>query len=398
MFSLKKHRIKDKKVLIRIDINSSIKNKKVQINNRFLEHAKTIKYLLKNKAKLVILAHQGRKGKDDFTDLKQHAKILSKLIKKKINYVDDLFGKKAISEIKKLKSGQAILLQNVRKLYYETKELAPEQHSRTEFVKTLAPLFDIFILDAFSVSHRSHASVVGFAKAMKKQKKKTLMGFVLENEIRNLKKFTKDIKKQRKNTIYLLSGMKPEEDLSLLKQAIKQKTTVLLGGTFCLLYLTAKGTRLGKSDELLKKHKNLTKEMRRINYRKIIAPIDFAIEHNKKRKEVSLDSLPTQKPLLDLGRKTIALYKKEIKKAKIIILKGPLGKYEDKNFSLATKEVFSAVASSNAFSIIGGGNTIDAINQLKISKKKFSYISLGGGALLEYLSGKKLPGISELSS
>lgn len=398
MLTLNNVKVKDKLVLIRIDINSSIINNKVQCNDRFVEHAKTIKYLLKKGARVVILAHQGRKGKKDLINLEQHARILSKLVKRKIQYVKDIYGKKAVTKIKSLKPGQALLLENVRKLNEETKNLSPEQHSKSKFVKTLAPLFNIFILDAFSAAHRSHASVVGLPTAIKKQGGKACAGFVLEKELRSLKKLKTKIRNIKKgNLIYLLAGAKPKEDLMLLKQALKQKAIILTGGTFCLLCLGTK-KKLGKSDELLKKHKDIVKQIKKIRSKNIFLPIDFAIEEGKKRKEISLDKLPINKPLLDIGKKTIKLYKEKIKRARIIIVKGPLGKYEDKHFDLATNKIFRAVASSKAYTVLGGGNTIDAINRLKIPKKKFSYISLGGGTLLQYLSGKKLPGIVALET
>lgn len=393
MLPLTKIKVKNKAVLIRIDINSSIIKNKIQINDRFIEHAKTIKYLVNKKAKVIILAHQGRKGKKDFVSLKQHAQILSKLTKKKIQYINDLFGKKAINSIKNLKAGNAILLQNVRQFSGETKNLTAEQHKKSKFVKNLSPLVDIFVLDAFSIAHRSHASVVGFTKTLKSYK-----GPVLEKELKSLKRFKTNIKEKSKFLIYLLAGAKPEENFLLLKHALKQKATILTGGTFCLFCLAAQGKKLGKSEELLKKYKNITKKIKKLKNKNIILPVDFAIEHNKKRKEISLKRLPINKPILDLGKKTIKIYKQKIRKAVIIIVKGPLGKYENKNFALATKEIFKQVAFSKAFSVIGGGNTIDAMTKFKIPKKKFSYISLGGGALLQYLTNNKLAGLVALEN
>ncbi len=393
MLTLSNIRVNNKIVLIRIDINSSIINNKIQCNDRFVEHAKTIKYLLKKKAKVVILAHQGRKGKEDFTNLKQHAKILSMLVKKKVKYVNDLFGKKAIEEIKKLKPGQAILLQNVRQYNEETKNLSAEEHAKSKFVKNLIPFVDVFVLDAFSIAHRNHASVVGFTKAIK-----SYAGPVLEKELKKLEKLKNKLKNKKGKTTYILAGAKPEENILLLKQALKQKAIILLGGTFCLLYLAAQGKKLGKSDELLEKHKNILKKIKKIKTKNIFLPIDFAIEDKGKRKEINLNESPINKPLFDIGKKTIKLYQEKIKKAKIIIVKGPLGMYENKYFALATKEIYKAIASSKAFSVVGGGNTIDAITRFKIPKKKFSYLSLGGGALLEYLSGKKLPGLVALEN
>jgi len=369
-----------KKVLLRVDLNSPVINGKIRLNDRIAEHAKTIKELVNKKAKVAILAHQGRPGKEDFLDLRQHAKMLTKLTGKKIRYVDDLYGNEAINKIKNMKSGEAVLLKNVRSSKLEMLALSPKRHSASDFVKTLTPLFDFFIQDAFSVCHRSHASVVGFAYAMP-----SIAGRVLEKELKSLEK----IKKIGKAT-YILGGAKPEEDLALLKHASKNK--ILTAGTFCLFCLSAANCNLGKENEILDKNivKSLKMFMKKSN---LFMPIDFVDEDGK---EVELSDLPTDKLIFDIGRKTIDRYKKIIKSSKAIFLKGPVGKYEEKKFQFGTKEIFKAVADSKAFSVVGGGNTVDAINRFRIPKNRFSHVSLGGGALISYVIGKKLPGLEVL--
>jgi phosphoglycerate kinase len=396
MLYLSKINVKDKSVLVRIDINTSIIKHKPQKNDRFVEHAKTIRYLLENKAKVTILTHQGRRGKPDFvSNLKKHAKILSKEAKKKINYVDDLYGEKAIKEIKKLKPGKAIMLQNVRDDDHETRELSAKEHAKSAIVQRLSPLFDLFVLDAFSVAHRSHASVVGFTKKLT-----SCAGLVLEKELNSLNNLKTKLKQARKgHVIYILAGAKPEEDLLLLKEAMKHKATILLGGTFILFYLSAKGKRLGKSDEILEKKPEILRDLEKIDIEKTFLPMDFAIsggKDDKERKEIGMRELPSQKLLLDLGKHTVGTYREIIKKADVIIIKGPLGKYEDPRFEVATREIYRAISNSPAFTVVGGGNTIDAINRFRIPTEKFSFISLGGGALLHYLAGQKLPGLVAL--
>lgn len=378
--------LKDKNVLLRIDINSPIINGKVMMNDRIKEHGKTIKDLLKKKARVVILAHQGRKGDEDYIEsLEQHAKLLSKVVGKKIIYVDDIYG--AIEKIKSLKSGEAILLKNVRSLEEETLKISPEEHAKSKLVTTLSPLFDYFIQDAFSVCHRSQASVVGFAKTLP-----TLIGRVLEKELESLKKIEKI-----KASTFILGGAKIEECIILLKYIEKNKidAKILSGGVFSLACVQANNYNIGKENEQDEKFINEIKEyIKKIN---IIVPKDFAIENEKgKRKEIKLEMLPTDKKIFDIGKETIEEYKKIIKRSKFIFVKGPMGKYEDKRFQLGTKEILKSVANSKAYSIIGGGNTLDAINLFKIPKTKFSHISLAGGALLEYISGEKLPGLEVL--
>jgi phosphoglycerate kinase len=396
MLYLSKLNVKDKSVLVRIDINTSIIKNKPQKNDRFVEHAKTIRYLLENKAKVTILTHQGRRGRPDFvTNLKKHAKILSKEAKKKIKYVDDLYGEKAIKEIKKLKPGKAIMLENVRDDDHETRELSAKEHTKSKIVQKLSPLFDLFVFDAFSVAHRSHASVVGFMKTIR-----SCAGLILEKELNSICNLKKRLKQARKgHVIYILAGAKPEEDLLLLKEALKHKATILLGGTFVLFYLSAKGKRLGKSDEILERKPEILKELEPIDIENTFLPMDFAItggKDDKERHEIGMRELPSEKLLLDLGKHTVGTYREVIKKADVIIIKGPLGKYEDPRFEFATREIYNAIAHSNAFTVIGGGNTVDAINRFGIPTERFSFISLGGGALLHYLAGQKLPGLVEL--
>ncbi|MBU5678415.1 MAG: phosphoglycerate kinase [Candidatus Aenigmarchaeota archaeon] len=375
--------LKNKAILLRVDINSPIINGNVVMNDRIKEHAKTIKELLRKKAKVTILAHQGRKGEEDYMEsLEQHAKLLSRVVGKKIIYVNDIYG--AVERIKSLKPGEALLLKNVRSLDEETLKLTPEEHAKSKLVTTLAPLFDYFVQDAFSVCHRSQASVVGFAKVLP-----TIIGRVLEKELISLNK----IEKLKEGT-FILGGAKIEECIILLKYIEKNKidAKVLSSGVFSLACASAKGYDVGNENIV---DENLVSEIKEFMKNVSISiPKDFAIEdENGKRKEVKIEELPTNKKILDIGKETIKEYKDIIKKSKFIFLKGPAGKYEDKKFRLGTKEILSAVANSKAYSIIGGGNTLDAINLLKIPKSKFSHISLGGGALLEYIAGEKLPGL-----
>lgn len=378
--------LKNKSVLLRVDINSPIINGKVVMNDRIKEHAKTIKELLRKKAKVVILAHQGRKGDEDYLEsLEQHAKLLSKAVGKKIIYVDDIYG--AVERIKSLKPGEAMLLKNVRSLDEETLKISPEEHAKSKLVTTLSPLFDYFVQDAFSVCHRSQASVVGFAKVLP-----TVIGRVLEKEINTLKKIEKI-----KEGLFILGGAKIEECIILLKYIEKNRinANVLATGVFSLACASAKGYDVGNENKVDEKIVNDIKEiMKSVN---ISIPKDFAIEDEKgKRKEIKLEELPTNRKILDIGKMTIKEYSKIIKKSKFIFLKGPAGKYEDKRFRLGTREILRAVSSSKAYSIVGGGNTLDAINLLKIPKSKFSHISLAGGALLEYMAGERLPGLDVL--
>ncbi len=361
---------RNKRVLLRLDLNTEIINGKAQFSERMKAHLQTINELKKKKAKIVILAHQGRPGDKDFTSLKQHARLL------KVKFVPDILGKKAIKKIVSLKPCEVLLLENIRSL--------KEEFDGTEnnaLVRILSPLFDIYINDAFSVSHRKQTSITGFPKVLP-----CGMGRVMESEIKSLEKIN------LKNTLFILGGSKPEENIDILKNS----KNILTCGIFGQLCTIAKGHNFGAQNKFLEKEiKEFVPELKKL-IEKTQTPIDFAVKINGKRKELSLDEFPSKYEIFDIGKKTQELYSKKIKQAKSIFMKGVAGYCEEKQFCLGTETILRAIASSKAFSVVGGGHTTDAINKLKIPKSKFGYISLSGGALDEYIAGRKLPGLEIL--
>ena len=275
-----------------------------------------------------------------------------------------------------MKNGEALLLDNVRFL---KDEFNPGSN---KFVNILSQKADIFVIDAFSLCHRSQSSVVSFPKILP-----SYIGLVMEKELENINK----IKEKMKNSLFILGGRKVKDLVPLLKN----KT--LSTGTFSLLCLIAKGYNLGKEKEKLKNDLKYLTNIK-LHIKNIITPIDLAVSVNGKRKNISVSELPSKYPIYDIGDKTIELYKKEIKNAKAIFFKGSAGKIEEKNFQKGTKELLKAVAKSKAFSVISGGSSGLAIEKSKINKKRFSYISLSGGALTHYLAGEKLPGLEALEN
>ncbi len=360
----------NKKVLLRLDLNTEVIRGRAQFSERMGAHLRTINELKKKKAKIVILAHQGRPGDKDFTSLEQHAKLI------KARFVSEVTGKKAIFAINQLKSGDVLLLDNVRKLKEEF-----DGTEKNRFVKTLAPLFDIYINDAFSVSHRKQTSVIGFPKVLPSG-----IGRVMENELTHLEKIS------LKDTLFILGGAKPKENLEVMGQA----RHVLTAGIFGQVCLIAKGFNFGAQNKLLGKEvKEFALEIKKY-LKHVITPIDFAVKVNGKRKELLLEDFPSEYEIFDIGKETQKLYSDRIKKAKSVFMKGTLGYCEEKQFSEGTETILRAIARSKAFSVIGGGHTAAALARMKISKKKFGYVSLSGGALDEYVAGNKLPGIEVL--
>jgi phosphoglycerate kinase len=390
--------VKNKVVLVRVDFNSPVdpESKKVLEDVRIRAHGETtIKELVEKGAKVVVLAHQGRKGDPDFIPLKQHAEILSKVLGKPVKYVDDVFGEKAKKEIKNLKSGEILVLENVRTFANETKEGIPEEHAKTELVKNLAPLADIFVNDAFAAAHRAHVSIIGFTTVLP-----SVAGRIMERELKSLSKV---LEKPEKPCVFILGGAKADDSLEISRYVLNNKIAdyVLTGGVVGHVFLAAKGVNLGKPNmDFLEKKELLSlvsgiKELMQKYPDKIKTPVDLAVEVNGKRKEVSVDELPVDYQIFDIGAKTVEEYAKIIRNAKSIVVSGPMGVYENKEFLFGTKRIFEEIANSKAFSLAGGGHTISALQEFGLSNK-ISYVSTAGGALIEFLMGKKLPGVTAL--
>ena len=393
-------KVKDKVVLVRVDFNSEVdpETKKVTSDVRIRAHAETtIKELAEKGAKVVILAHQGRKGDPDFTPLKQHAGILAKILKCPVQYVDDVYGEKAKKAIKALKSGEILVLENVRSFDGETKNGTPEQQAKTELVQNLAPLADLFVNDAFAAAHRGHASMVGFTAVLP-----SVAGRIMERELKSL---SRALEKPEKPCVYVMGGAKADDSLEISKYVLGNGIAdyVVVGGVTAQLFLAAKGFDLGKGNMAFLAKKELTGLVPGIQALlkqypdKILLPDDVALDVGGKRKEILVGKLPTEYSIFDIGAKTAENYAKLVAKAKSIVVSGPMGVYENKEFNHGTKRVFEAIADSKAFSLAGGGNTIAAIQEYGLSKK-IGYISTAGGALIEFLMGKKLPGVVALEN
>ncbi|MCK5107664.1 MAG: phosphoglycerate kinase, partial [Nanoarchaeota archaeon] len=367
---------------------------KIKNSERIKEHVKTIKELLKKKASVVILAHQGSPGKKDYLpSMKQHAQLLKKYFK--VEYVDDVIGARAVKAIKELKPGNVLLLSNVRNL---KEEFAPSKSKiewkTNKLVKTLFPLFDIYVNDAFSVSHRNQTSIVSFPKVLP-----SCAGRVMEKEISGMK----NAHLGKKPITYILAGFKPDDNIKLMKYALKNNKVnkILTAGLLGHLFVIAKGYKLGAQEKYLKDNKVYSalpkiKSLLKKYPRKIIIPVDLAVDANKKRKEIKVKNFPSEYEVFDLGKETIKKYLDILKKSNTIYLKGPTGWYHEKRFGTSTKQILKFMEKTKSYTLIGGGHTNDAIDKYKLNKKKMNHISLSGGASISYLAGEKLPGIEAL--
>lgn len=388
----------NKVVLIRVDINVPVDPNTGFIldDSRIRIHAETLKELHDKGAKTVILAHQSRAGKNDFTTLKQHSKFLSGILNLNVKYVDDIFGSNAINEISKMKKGDLLLLENVRFYSEETLNKEPQEHAKTHLIKKLSPHIDIFINDAFATAHRSQASITGFSEVLP-----SAAGRVMEKELNILYKAYYNVQKP---CTFVLGGVKADDSLMVLENVLKNGTAdhVLTGGLIANIFLLANGIDIGDVnkdlilskgyDDLVEKAKELIKEFPD----GIAYPVDVAVLDNEERFDVSLDDIKNR-PIWDIGVETIKNYAKIIRKSKTLFANGPEGVFENPKFSIGTEDVLNAIAASDGFSIIGGGHLAAAAENLGYSDK-LNHISTGGGASINLLAGKELPAVNALKN
>jgi phosphoglycerate kinase len=386
-----KNSLKGRKVLLRIDINSAIEKGRVADSPRMRASAKTIKRIIQQGARLVIIAHQGRKGSEDFTSLKQHARMLTRQSGKNIRYVDDLFGKKAKKEIQELKNGEGILLENLRAYEEETKPLV-ENNQFIEFSK----FFDLYINEAFSASHREHSSIIIPPRYIP-----STFGPEFEKETTALDSFA--IHKNYSKTTIILGGNKTEDYMPLFKFLNNKTNKIIAGGVIGNILLKIRGIRLGYEEKWLKGKVSpqILRELIRIDRKhssQIILPCDFALAGNR-RIEVDLGQAPFRKKIMDVGQASIDLFKAQISNSHRIIMKGPLGLAEIPQFEYATSEVLKHLSYLHAKKkipiLVGGGHLTTESYKKKLS---FTHISTAGGATIKYLTEGPggLPGIEAI--
>lgn len=388
--------LRGKMLLVRVDINSPVKNGKALLNERLLACANTIKVLCKRGARVVLLAHQGRKGEEGFISLESHAKILSRLSGRRVLYLDGFFALNILKKIHNLKNGEVVLLKNIREYENEVKEKSAKVHSKDILVKTLSPLFDYFVNDGFSVSHRSHLSVVGFTKV--------LPGFIGPNFLEEYKALSK-VLKARRPLVFILGGAKVEDAEDVILAHLKDTKKFLVCGVLGELILLADNYKIGRKKRWLeeKDYNRYLKEFKGLLDRvsnKIFYPLDLAYEEGGKRREINLGKINLNTPMVfDIGKKTARLFSKQIRSAKTVVFSGPAGMYENKLFSFGTKKIFMELKRAKrrgVFVLVGGGDTVSALKRAGFSQKDFGYVSLSGGAMIEFLARKKLPGLEAL--
>ena len=355
---------------------------------RIEEAIETLKSL--EDAKVVVASHQGRVGNKDYTGMDKHAKVLEKLMNKKIKYVEDVIGESAQNAIKNLQSGEILLLDNLRLCAEENYEFSPENAAKTIMVSRLSKLFDLCVLDSFPSAHRSHPSIVGFPQVLP-----ACAGRIVEREVKNLDEIMTVAKAPH---VIVLGGSKIPDRLEAIRLLIQNGRAdhVLLTGLIGNVFLRAQArikSSLGvkREDEMVSKAHALIGE-----YPDVFAtPVDIAINKDGERVEMDVREMGKDDKIYDLGPKTIEYYSKLIAGAGTVFISGPAGFFEKENFSYGTKELLKSVANSMATTIVSGGHLTTALKQQGLADK-INHISTAGGALVLYLTGEKLPMIIAL--
>ncbi|UCE72893.1 MAG: phosphoglycerate kinase [Methanomassiliicoccales archaeon] len=398
-FTMDDFDLKDKTVLLRVDINSPINPSSGELldDTRLRHHTKTISEL--SESRVVLLAHQSRPGKKDFTNLQKHAKRLSNRLGKKVSYIDDFFGSRAQNTIKKMQKGEVVLLENTR-FYAEEHVLKNRDFSiqaGSHMVCHLSKLADYFINDAFAAAHRAQPSIIGFTEVLP-----CLSGRVMEKEISML---TRALKNTKRPSIAVLGGIKVYDTIEVMRNLLENDMVdkVLTTGLVANIFLLAREYNLGKPniaflEREMGSYDELTEQAKGLDSKfsgRIDIPSDLVLNDNGKRKAILLDDLPADLRIFDIGLDTAVEYRKQILAAKNLILNGPAGVFEIEEFAVGTTIIFNAIAESQSFGVIGGGETVAAARNLNL-EGKIDHISTGGGACLNFLAGKGMPAIDAL--
>ena len=396
--------IAGKTVLLRVDMNQPVDKEKdtLKSTQRIEACAPTVKELSDKGAKVVVLAHQGSDIEyENFYCTRPHAKVLSALIGKEVKWIEDVCGPTAREAIRSMKDGEIILLDNVRfcseeQTLFELKlKLTHEQQALTQVVTKLAPLADLYVNDAFAASHRDQPSLCGFEQVLP-----SAMGRLFEKEYVVISEL---MERPEKPCVFILGGSKISDAFIMMETVLGKGSadTVLTGGLVGNIMLHALGKPIGqKSEDFIyaKNYEEYIPKAKAIYEKysdKIVLPEDLAGVTDSERKEYALDEVPEDLSAIDIGAETIKKYRALIMSAKTVFVNGPMGVFEQAPSETGTKAVFEALAETDAYTVVGGGDSVTAARKYKVSDK-LGYVCTGGGALIRFLTGEELPVVKAL--
>lgn len=373
-------------VLLRTDLNLPVEDGEPRKTVRFDRYMETIKKLSEEGARTVVAAHQGRPARQDFISLEKHAEMISEGLDQDVNFVQSFFGSQLGDAVASMADGDVTLLENVRFLSEELQNVGPKQHSEDYFVQSMACYFDYFVDDAFSTAHRSHGSMVGFTPILD-----SYAGPIMKRELENCDM----VKNEFDEGVLVLGGEKPSDIIGMMKHMIEDVEKVLLGGIPGELALNLKGYQLGQKKEWI--HRNnfdaSADELEELldEYEdKIILPVDLRTDSGVHEPE----EVPEDEMTWDIGDETMEKYAGIINNSEAVVMKGPMGAFED--YPEGSKTVVDALADSNGFTVLGGGHTSSLVDRFGLELDDFSHVSIAGGAFVRYMSGEKLPAVEAL--
>jgi phosphoglycerate kinase len=387
----------DQTVLVRIDINAPVEDGRAQDNRRFARHAETIAELLDDGHAVCLLAHQGRPGRDTFISLESHAAILADHLHTGVEFVPDTYGEQALAAIESLDSGEVLLLENVRMCEDELPEKEPEVHAESDLVQTLAPLFDAYVNDAYSAAHRAHASLVGFPLVMD-----AYAGRVMEHE------YTANSAIQEREfdgtVTMVLGGTKAEDLIPVIERVDDTVDRFCLGGIVGELFLRAAGHDVGFDlagselyDHQWEEHGDTIEATLDEYGDRLVLAEDLAYEdEDGDRAEITVEGIEKETSFLDIGSDSTAAFADRVRESEAVFVKGALGVFEDERFADGTVGVLEAIAETDCFSVVGGGDTSRAIEMYGLSEDDFSHVSIAGGAYVRALTGEPLVAVEAL--
>jgi phosphoglycerate kinase len=383
-----------KTVLLRLDLNSPIDptSNLILDDKRFREHLPTIRAL--ETSRVVIITHQSRPGKKDFTTLEAHAEKLEQLLGKPVTYIDSIFGRHAREAVHAMKTGEIVMLENVRFNAEENLTLKPEEAKKTHLVRKLSTMGDLFVNDAFGTAHRSQPTVVGLPLALR-----SAGGLLMEKEVSTLSRVFSGAPRP---VCMVLGGTKVDDSIDVARHVLDSGIAdqVIVIGVVANVFLIAAGYNIGKpSTQLIAQLKyeaeiGKAKEILARHKDRVVMPESVAVRQDNRRVEYTIDRIPDDAPVLDLGMDALTTLVQHLKKAGTVVFNGPAGVFEDADFATGTYELLKA-ASNVEFSVVGGGHTAAVIEKMGL-EQDFTHISTGGGACIEFLTGKKLPAVDAL--
>lgn len=386
MKSVKETDVEGERVLLRTDLNLPIEDGEPQKTVRFERYVETIQELSDRGAKLVIVAHQGRPARNDFLSLEKHSEILSEHIDEEVEFVPSFFGPELGEKVARMCEGDIAMLENIRFLSEELQNAPPKMHGDDFFVQKISQYFDLYVDDAFSAAHRSHGSMVGFTETLD-----SYAGPIMQKELESCS----EVRESFENGVMVLGGEKPSDLIGIMNEMIEDVEKVLLGGIPGELALKIQGKDIGEKADWIEENgfdskKDDLKRLLENHGEKIILPEDMVTDSGNH----SIEEIPHDEMTWDIGEKTAEKYAEEIRNAESVVMKGPMGAFED--YPEGTDTVVDAIAETDAYTVLGGGHTSSLVHRFDHDLDDFSHVSIAGGAFVRFMSGEELAAVQAL--